>query len=316
VVALVLAVWTFNASGYQITVLGGAMAFAIAGTGVGLQLKTLRLLSLAQGSMMALGAYTQLVLVGRDHWSFLPALVVSLLLAAGVGVVLGCASARVRTHYYILLTAAVEAIVAAFISGLPSLTGGAQGAATPAALNLLGAQISTPKDFAELATVVAVVVAALADLCYRSALGRRLIAAGASPALARGSGISLTGANVAGNVLLAVFGALAGALYAPLIGYLGPDEFALSVSITCVLVGVIATQWSFSMAILAAVALQELTQQLSSVGSVSGVIYGAIIMVVGVVLAAGDRGLIRRLRSGRRSAPSAGRAGEEMAVES
>ncbi len=297
VLAIGCVLLTLRAQGFQMTVLGSAMIFAIASTGVGLQLKTLRLLSLGQGAMMAVGAYSQLILAGAYHWSFLAALVVSMAIAAVVGAVLGLASSRVRSHYYILLTAAVQAIGAACVTGLTSLTGGAQGATTPTSIDLFGAQIGTIKNLSVVAACIALAVAALADLVYRSALGRRMIAAGASPALARGSGVSLMAANITGNVLLGLVGALAGAFYAPLIGYLGPEEFALSMSITCVLVGVVATQWSFSMAIVAAVALQELTQQLSSVGSLSGVVYGAIIVVVGIALALGGRGFGLWLRS-------------------
>lgn len=292
-------VLTMRADNFQMTVLGTAMVFAVASTGVSLQLKALRLLSLAQGSMMAVGAYGQLVLVGTYHWSFLAALVVSLVIAAGVGVILGLASWRVRSHYYILLTAAVQAIGAACVIGLPGITGGAQGASTPSTIDLFGLQVSSLKDLSVTAAVVAVVVAALADLTYCGPLGRRMIATGASPTLARGSGVSVAAAYVSGNVLLALTGALAGALYAPLIGYLGPEEFALSISITCVLVGVVATQWSFSMAIVAAVALQELTQQLSNIGSLSGVVYGAIIVIVGYVLALGARRIGAGLRQAR-----------------
>jgi len=296
--AIACVILTMRAQNFQITVLGTAMVFAIASVGVGLQLKTLRLLSLGQGSMMAVGAYSQLILAGSYHWPFLSALAASLLIAVAIGSVLGLASTRVRSHYYILLTAAVQAIGAACLTGLASLTGGAQGSTTPSSISLFGMHIGTIKDLSVLAAVVAVAVAVLADLIYRSALGRRLIAAGASPALARGSGISVVGANICGNVLLAFFGALAGGLYAPLIGYLGPEEFALSLSITCVLVGVVATQWSFAMAIVAAVALQELTQSLSSVGSLSGLVYGAIIVVVGIALAVrvSGRGAGLRLR--------------------
>lgn len=299
-----------TAQGYQMTVLGTAMVFATASVGLGLQLKTLRLLSLAQGSMLGIGAYGQLVLTGEYHWDFLSALAVSALIAAAVGSVLGAAAVRVRTHYYILLTAAVQAIGAACISGLSSLTGGAQGAPTPAGVTLLGLHLESVKQLSVLAVIVAVLGAALADLICRTALGRRMTAAGSSPVLARASGASPAAANVWGNALMAVYGAVAGAVYAPLVGYLGPAEFALGISVTCVLVGVVATRVSFSLAIVAAVALQELTQRVSGVGSLSGVIYGAIIVAVGVGLALGTtRGFRRRTVPGGRPRRRAGEAG-------
>jgi branched-chain amino acid transport system permease protein len=305
VLAAVCVGWTATVSGFQMTVLGTAMVFAAASVGVGLQLKTLKLLSLAQGAMLGIGAYGQLILTGRYHWDFLSALVVSVLIAAVVGIVLGLASVRVRTHYYILLTAAVQAIGAACMSGLVSLTGGAQGTATPSAVSLFGLRLESIKQLSILAAVVAVATALLADVIYRTAPGRRMIAAGSSPILARASGASVVAANIMGNVLMAVFGAVAGAVYAPLVGYLGPAEFALGMSITCVLVGVVSTRISFSLAIVAAVLLQELTQQLSDVGSVSGVIYGGIIVLVGTGLALGvgrsfgwPTGLFGRSRSG------------------
>jgi ABC-type branched-subunit amino acid transport system permease subunit len=111
---------------------------------------------------------------------------------------------------------------------------------------------------------------------------------------ARASGISPVRQNIYGGCILGVLGALAGVLYAPLIGYLGPDEFALSLSIICVLVGVVSTRLSFAMAIVGAVILEELTQGISSTGDWAGAIYGAIIVVVGAGMAAGQLARSRR----------------------
>lgn len=292
--ALVCVAVLFNSSAYQVTVLGTAFALAIASLGVGLELRALSQLSLGQGAFMALGGYAELILGSEHGWGFIPAMIVAVLIAVVVGALLGLAGSRLRTHYFILLTAAMQVLASACITGLTSLTGGAEGMSMPGSIDLWVGSISSIRGMAILTAVVAVIAAVAVDVFILRPSGHRMIAVSRARPTARASGISPVRQNVYGGCILGILGALAGVLYAPLIGYLGPDEFALSLSIICVLVGVVSTRLSFAMAIVGAVVLEELTQGISSSGDWAGAIYGAIIVVVGAGMAAGQLARSRR----------------------
>ncbi len=294
VAALVCFVVLLGSSAYQVTVLGTAFALAIASLGVGLELRALSQLSLGQGAFIALGGYTELILGSEHGWGFVPSMVVAVLIAIAVGALLGLAGSRLRTHYFILLTAAIQVLASACITGLTSLTGGAEGRSLPGSIDLWVGSISSIRGTAILTGVVAVIAAVAVDVLIRRPAGHRMIAVSRAAPAARASGISPVRQNVYGGCILGGLGALSGVLYAPLIGYLGPDEFALSLSIICVLVGVVSTRLSFAMAIVAAVVLEELTQGIASSGDWAGAIYGAIIVVVGAGMAAGQLARNRR----------------------
>lgn len=286
--ALVCVAVLLNSSSYQVTVLGTAFALAIASLGVGLELRALSQLSLGQGAFMALGAYTELILGSEHGWGFLPAMIVAVAMAVAIGALLGLAGSRLRTHYFILLTAAIQVLASSSITGLTSLTGGAEGMSMPANIDLWVGSISSIRGTAILAAGVAVFATIAVDVLIRRPWGHRMISVSRAIPTARASGISPVRQNIYGGCILGGLGTLAGVLYAPLIGYLGPDEFALSLSIICVLVGVVSTRLSFAMGIVAAVVLEELTQGISSSGDWAGAIYGAIIVVVGAAMAAGQ----------------------------
>jgi hypothetical protein len=111
-----------------------------------------------------------------------------------------------------------------------------------------------------------------------------MLAAGNSTALGRASGVSPLAANIVANVFAGLCGVLVGVLYAPFVGYLGPADFSISLSISCFFAGIVCIRTSFFMTLLAGVALQELTIGVASGGATSGLLYGLVIVVLGLGL--------------------------------
>ena len=87
-------------------------------------------ISLGHGALMAVGAYTVALLIANEHWPLLPALLMSVVVTALVGVLVGAAASRLRGPY-------LAGATLAFAVGLPGLAyqypetfGGANGIAT------------------------------------------------------------------------------------------------------------------------------------------------------------------------------------------
>jgi branched-chain amino acid transport system permease protein len=71
-------------------------------------------ISLGHGALMAVGAYTVAILVGRDGWPLVPALAAATASTALVGSLLGIVAARLRGPY-------LAGATLAFAVGLPGL---------------------------------------------------------------------------------------------------------------------------------------------------------------------------------------------------
>src|SRR5579871_1120569 len=56
-------------------------------------------ISLGHGALMAVGAYTVALLIANEHWAVLPALVMSVIVTALVGIAVGAAASRLRGPY-------------------------------------------------------------------------------------------------------------------------------------------------------------------------------------------------------------------------
>ncbi|MCW2968298.1 MAG: livM, partial [Solirubrobacteraceae bacterium] len=71
-------------------------------------------ISLGHGALMAVGAYTSAILISRDGWALVPALVAATVVTAIAGALVGVVAARLRGPY-------LAGATLAFAVGLPGL---------------------------------------------------------------------------------------------------------------------------------------------------------------------------------------------------
>ena len=97
-------------------------------------------ISLGHGALMAVGAYSAALLIANEHWPLLPALVMSVIVTALVGVLVGAAASRLRGPYLAGATLAFAVGLPGLAYQYPATFGGANGIATnpPAVPSALG----------------------------------------------------------------------------------------------------------------------------------------------------------------------------------
>jgi branched-chain amino acid transport system permease protein len=193
------------------------------------------LLDLGYAAFFAIGAYTAALLTASGSrlavglpgilGDFVIVLVLSALVAALAGVLLGTSALRMRPEYLAITTLAFGEIVPGLIRHLDAWTGGARGMAGVPRPRLLGLELDGPTAWYELALALAV-VAALVSARLRSARQGRAWAAVSQDELAAASvGVSPPRAKLLAFALGAALAGMAGAIFASTLGYVEPGQF-------------------------------------------------------------------------------------------
>ena len=117
-------------------------------------------ISLGQGALMAVGAYTVALLIGNEGWALLPAIVAAVAVSVLVGIPVGAAASRLRGPYLAGATLALAVGLPALADKFPTLLGGENGLTInpPVPPSWLGADFPLERWEAWIAGAGAVVV--------------------------------------------------------------------------------------------------------------------------------------------------------------
>lgn len=219
--------------------------FAIVAVGLNLLLGYAGQVSLGQGAFFGIGAYTSALLTvkaGFPVWlGILAAVAVSALFGLLVAPVL-----RLRGHYLAMATLGMAIIVFVLFRELTFLTGGNDGVRSIPDLAVPFFEASSKQAEYFFVWAVAIVVLVLCANLVRSRVGRALLALHQSEVAAEAMGVNVSGQKIRIFVLSAALGGLAGGIYAHLQGYIDPNMFFITLSIsilTMVIVGGMESIW-------------------------------------------------------------------------
>lgn len=298
VVALPLALLPVVVAG-RITILNVAnyaLIYSVVAVGLQLLYGTTKLMSLAQATFLAMGAYAAGIVTATFGGPHLAGFFVAALLPAVVAFPVGWFISRVRGYYLAVATLALAALFSLWVRqfDVTGRTFGLTGITPP---EIFGVQFSSPASFYLLALTVAALTLALGAALLSSRVGRALYAIGQSEAGANASGVHLVLYKASAFALSAGLAGSAGALYVYYVGFIGPETFTLQTSILLLSMVIVGGADSLYGAVLGAVLLTALPPLLGSDSAVSVLLYAAVLIVVFVVLPDGLMGLLRRIAS-------------------
>lgn len=161
---------------YLLAIINFTIVYAILCLGLNLILGYAGLLSLGHAAFYGIGAYATAILMARHGFGFLPALVISGLLALLLGFVLGLPTRKVRGDYFCLLTIAFGEIFRLVSQAWIDFTGGAMGIVGIPIPNVLGWQITSETDFYLLGMVLLLFTYVTLRMLIESKYGRAFIA--------------------------------------------------------------------------------------------------------------------------------------------
>lgn len=235
--------------------------YLVAGVGLNVLMGYTGQVSFGQGGFWAIGAYSVGILTAKADLPILGAIVLSVVITAAVAFVIGWPVTQLRGHYLAVATLAFALIVVDLANNLTPLTGGNAGLTGVPSLTVLGSPI-VGENLYRLCWVLALIVLVLTNNISRSRAGRALRAVGADESGSSALGVPASAYRLKAFVLAAVLAGLAGALYAPYLGFLSPDAFDVSLSALLLIVVVVGGMRSVYGALVGAVAITALSQWL------------------------------------------------------
>jgi branched-chain amino acid transport system permease protein len=265
-------------------------------------------ISLGQGALMAVGAYTVALLIGNEHWAIVPALAAAVAITSLVGVALGAAAARLRGPY-------LAGATLAFAVGLPAIAdkysgtfGGANGLVInpPTPPSWLGANFPLERWEAWIACAGALVVLFAMNNLVRSGVGRGFRAVRDDEIAASLCGLRVGRVRTVAFIVSAACAGLGGGLLTLVLQLAAPGAFQLELSLallTGVVLGglgsLLGAVWGAAVLVLLPSWSNDIANSFSLSTRVSAnlplAIYGLVLIIAMLVWPSGIQGALRAL---------------------
>jgi branched-chain amino acid transport system permease protein len=236
-------------------------------------------ISLAQGAIFGVGAYTTALLTTQYGWSpwaaFLPAIAGAVLVAT----VLGAPAMRLAGLYFVMATIAIHQIVWILLMNWTDLTKGPQGVRSIPPLAIGSLQLDTPHTYYYAAFGAALVSFFLARRIVSSRLGLQLCAVSEDELASAMSGVPVFRVKAIALALSAAWAGAGGFLYAHYIRFVHPEMFTLEPSILFLTMAMFGGYRSLIGMVIATAVLESATEFLRPFGEFRMIAYGLILML-------------------------------------
>jgi ABC-type branched-subunit amino acid transport system ATPase component/ABC-type branched-subunit amino acid transport system permease subunit len=222
-----------------------AMIYATAVMGLNLVFGLAGQVTLGPAAVFATGAYGAGLLNANWGWNPFLAIAGGIVLAGVVGLVIGVPAARVGGFYLAMITALAADTIPATVKLFPDETGGDAGLFGIQPFRLFGHDLDQFETY-RLVLVVMIITAALVAAIARSAWGRWFRALNASEVGTNALGVSAYRGKLVAFVLSAIFGGLAGGMYATFQLGLDPQTFSFELSLvlfSALVIGGLGSMW-------------------------------------------------------------------------
>ena len=288
--------YTAVADSYAVFLIATISLTAIACIGLNALLGLAGQISLGHIGFMAIGAYTTVLLMERAGWPYLAATAAAIVLVSIVGGLLAMPALRVRGPYLAMVTIAFGFIVEHGTIEWRDLTGGGNGLILTTPPSVFGFQLS--ERWLAIAGVVLVFAGLiLFQRLKRSGWGYAMRAARDTEVATRSIGIDLVQVRTVAFVISAAAMALAGALFAPLQGYISPSSFPFLQSILLLFGVMVGGAGSVLGPVIGAALVVLLPELLSDLAEYRLLAFGILLFLVLRVAPSGVVGLVEQLAS-------------------
>lgn len=181
-------------------------------------------INMGQYGFYCIGAYTCGMLLTKTEMGFIPTLLVVIAISAVFGFLVGLPSLRIDGPYLALVTIGFAESVRLFINGA-AWAGKADGIIRIPRLDLFGWEMTTKAQSYFFIMAIVLICIILINNLMSSNYGNRFKAIKDDPLAASVMGINVTRIKLLAFMISAVFGGVAGALYASYATYINPTTF-------------------------------------------------------------------------------------------
>ncbi len=252
-------------------------------------------LPLGHGAFVGLGAYAAVLATTRAGWPFLLALASGAAFAGLIALALGWVILRLRGVYFVLVTFAFAELVRLVLLDGADLTGGANGITNIPAASIFGFAFDTKPRFYLLALASAVMCMLFLGRIARVPAGHAFDAVADNPALAEATGLNVHRIQVRAFVIGSGIAGAGGALLAHYVGFVSPESFGTSLSLSVIVMLVIGGRLSVWGPVVGVLVLTPLPELLRGAVQTQHIFYGAALIVILQFLPGGLASLPARL---------------------
>jgi branched-chain amino acid transport system permease protein len=235
--------------------------------------------SLAQGALFGVGAYTTALLTTKLGWAPIATLVPSVVFTVVLAVALGGSAVRLAGLYFVMATIGIQQIVWLVLMNWIDLTNGPQGVRSIPPVAVGGYALESTRQFYFLALAFAVLSYVLARRIIGSRLGLYLRALSDDQLAASSVAVEVGRAKVTALALSAAWAGTGGFLYAHYVRYIHPDMFGLEPSVLFLVMSMFGGYRSIEGMILATAVLESATEYLRPFGEFRMIVYGLILLL-------------------------------------
>ena len=271
--------------------------YTVAGLGIGLLLGHCGIVNLAQATFYGLGAYASAYCTVMMGLPSAVGFVVGAAISMTLAYVIGRPILRLTGYFLALGTLALSAIASALFFEWDWLTGGTLGIGGIPKIDIFGFVLDRPSRYYFFVWIVAFACMAAARNLVDSRTGLMLRAMRDSNTAAASLSIDLQGLRTRVFVVCALFGSLAGSLFAHHVSFVSTQSFTVDRSISFLLIPVIGGATSIPGIVAGAVFVTFLPEFLSNLGDIHQILFGLALVAVVVMLPDGLMGALNRLRA-------------------
>jgi branched-chain amino acid transport system permease protein len=237
-------------------------------------------ISLGHAAFYGIGAYATGILTTSFHLSIYSAVLIGILLAAGLAIIIGIPALRLTGHYLAVATLGIGEIVFIVFNETIELTGGPSGLSNIPPVHLGGFLFNTSLRFYYLVWGITILILWFSLNIIYSRVGRALRSMHGSETAAGAMGVNLSFLKIQVFVLSAIYASIAGSLYAHFVSFIAPNNFGLMVSIMFLMMGVVGGIHTIWGSILGASLLTFLPEYLRVFDRFDILVYGAILLLI------------------------------------
>jgi|SRR5215475_13037273 len=266
--------------------------YTIAGLGVSLLLGHCGIVNLAQAVFYGIGAYATAYLTTVMDLPSIYGVVVGAVVSMAIAFVVGWPVLRLTGYFLALATLALSIIGKALFYQWDWLTNGTLGIGGIPKLHFFGVSLDTPTKFYYLAWGIALVGMILSVNLTNSRTGLMLRAMRDSSEAATSLGVGLQWLRTRVFILSALFGSLAGNLFAHYTSFVSVQSFTVEKSFTFLLISVLGGARSPWGAAIGAIFITIAPEYLSRLGDFHQILFGLALVGIVVFLPYGLAGLV------------------------
>lgn len=282
-------------NGYWVFVLAQVALLTVVGVGLNVLIGLTGQMSFGHVGFYAIGAYTVAIMTTKADVSFWLAWPLAAILGAACGALLALPALRVKGPYLAMITIAFGFIVEHSLAEAGALTGGQNGI-----MGIVGPALGSFASGERAVALLAITAAGLALAAYtwlsRGTWGAGMRAVRDAETASESIGLNPLAIKAVAFAVSAFCAAAAGALFAPLSGFVTPHTFGFIQSILFVLVVMLGGSGSVAGPLVGAIIVGLLPELLAGMEEYRLLFFGVLLLVVLWAAPDGVAGLARRLK--------------------